>query len=68
MVEYYIPNLIVGGVVFKSEQPLSLNKAVELAKEFKSRGYTFHVDEKTSEKHYKMKLLSELEKLLEKQQ
>ena len=56
----------MNGVAFKSEQPLNLDEVVKLARKFKKQDYLFHINEKVSENHYEMRLLSELEKLLEK--
>lgn len=66
MDKYYINLLIIHGIAFKSEWPLELTEAVKLAREFRLRGYVFHIDEKIDGR-YEHRDLSDLEKLLKKQ-
>ena len=64
MAQYCLSTVIIKGVAFRSEQLFELLEVITLAREFKSRGYIFHIDEKISDNKYETRTLSELEQLV----
>ena len=62
--EYYIGPVIIKGRSFRHNSPLSLEEAIELAREFSLRGYLHHVSEKISDFHYEKIELNELKRRL----
>ncbi|MEM3091121.1 MAG: hypothetical protein QXU39_00475 [Candidatus Pacearchaeota archaeon] len=64
MNKYYISHVIIKGHVLYLGGALSIEDAVKLAREFESKGYTYHLSEKTDENKYESISLKTLEERL----
>lgn len=62
MTEYKIDNITIRGHVFRLDESLTLQDALELAKEFQSHNYIYHIKERLSSSRFEHVSLSELEK------
>ena len=61
---YHINGVIIKGFYFKLDNLLTLQQAVELARELESKGYAYHIAEQIREGIFEHRNLGELEKLL----